>query len=210
LVDVTPNNAFQRDAAAFAAVPSLALGAAERGRWASHMLRSLVASSALALAGCVGVDVLHTHEFSERGALPGKSRATVVTQENVHLASGARPGKVELRKAWGDPDRISTSGDTERWIYHDGLRWNGLVLFAVLPVPLLIPVGHEYVAVDFQGDSLINVETKSQAEMGGACPMIEGPCAYIAPCEWWHRPKKGQPDSHVLRGGSDVLQKSNY
>jgi hypothetical protein len=32
-----PNNAFQRDAAAYAAVPSLSLGAAERGRCASRV-----------------------------------------------------------------------------------------------------------------------------------------------------------------------------
>lgn len=53
----------------------------------------------------------------------------------------------DLRKFWGPPDwadRLETGG--ELWRYHFGLRWNGVgLLLLVVPIPILVPVGFEYV-----------------------------------------------------------------
>ncbi len=53
----------------------------------------------------------------------------------------------ELLERWGAPDEISQeSAGHQIWEYHFGLRWNGLILGTFLPIPLVIPVGYEYMS----------------------------------------------------------------
>jgi hypothetical protein len=50
----------------------------------------------------------------------------------------------DLLESFGEPDERRAAADgTEEWVYLDGWRWNGPVLFLVIPLPLVIPVGHE-------------------------------------------------------------------
>jgi hypothetical protein len=73
-----------------------------------------------------------------------------------------------LRKSWGDPSRKEKlAGASELWRYDFDLRWNGMgVLIAFIPLPLVIPVGHEYAEFLFKDGLATSVRTAEQAEKG--------------------------------------------
>ena len=50
----------------------------------------------------------------------------------------------ELLEYWGEPDEIVTNNGDEAWIYQFGLRWSGLMVGFIIPIPLAVPVGHEH------------------------------------------------------------------
>ncbi len=54
---------------------------------------------------------------------------------------------------WGEPDhRKQTEGGGEAWEYWGGLnlRWHGVVPMFLLPLPLVVPFGHDYVTLVIQ------------------------------------------------------------
>ncbi|WP_079436729.1 hypothetical protein [Zoogloea sp. LCSB751] len=60
----------------------------------------------------------------------------------------------------------------ERWIYNKDVAWTGVLLFAVIvPIPLLVPVGHDHLAIDFRNDVLVNIEARSQVSRLAFCAM---------------------------------------
>jgi hypothetical protein len=84
----------------------------------------------------------------------------------------------DLRKAWGDPSRKEQlAGASERWRYDFGLRWNGMVFFVVVvPLPLVIPVGYEYVEFLFENGLATKVRTAEHGIKGnlGCFYMLSG------------------------------------
>ena len=68
----------------------------------------------------------------------------------------------ELRKSWGPPDKLSRlDRGGELWRYDFGLRWNGAyVLVLIVPLPLLVPVGYEYVEFTVENNLVTRVDTK--------------------------------------------------
>jgi len=52
---------------------------------------------------------------------------------------------------WGEPNHRKQIDGGEIWEYHGGrLRWHGVGLALLLPLPLLIPFGHDYVTLVIQ------------------------------------------------------------
>jgi hypothetical protein len=107
----------------------------------------------------------------ERSSEPVR-RITQATSDEVLSAQ-------RLRLDWGEPDTIEPLDgmpngqfNGERWSYRlDGLRWQGgLLILVVLPLPLLIPVGHESVIFTVQDGVVTHAtELRSGPKYGGFC-----------------------------------------
>jgi hypothetical protein len=157
-------------------------------------------------SGCVG--------FAFHGNEHHRADNPILTADRAHYdgsdSSNRRfpvPTKNQVLAAWGKPDRIEMSSQgNERWIYENGIRWNGVVLFLLIPVPLLIPVGSDYMVVEYAGDSVVAVETinnavKSYAGCGFyAFHDIGFGCGFSGPGEYLGR---------QFRGGSRPLLAPN-
>src|SRR5262249_4848670 len=141
-------------------------------------LRVAILGLVVALAGCVGGVVLYDQTSSEPNVGPSTKSGRLARYHAPDTAPFAR--KVAIRQAWGEPVSIKSSGGNERWIYSlddrllAGRRWNGLLLFSYVPVPLAIPVGREYVVLEFTGDELSHIETFNTGAMGGFCIVAPG------------------------------------
>lgn len=55
----------------------------------------------------------------------------------------------ELKRYWGEPDKVvPQEGGREEWIYKKTKwRWAGIILYAIVPLPLMLPFGSESVSV---------------------------------------------------------------
>jgi len=121
------------------------------------LLALLIASS-----GCLGVASFGNHSGSTSAPGISSKPGRLLDGSAAHVVSDT-----ELRSAWGEPDEVTILGDgTERWTYVGGLRWNGVVLFAaIIPIPLLVPVGRELVTIRFRGGEAAFGEAIGSEEM---------------------------------------------
>ena len=51
-----------------------------------------------------------------------------------------------------------------QWFYPKGLKWRGVVIWVVLPVPLMVPIGRDYEILTFHGNEC--VDDKYQIDEG--------------------------------------------
>ena len=58
----------------------------------------------------------------------------------------------KLLEYWGEPDEIVKNNGDEAWIYQFGLRWNGLMVAVIIPIPLAVPVGHDELSFSIDED----------------------------------------------------------
>ncbi len=83
--------------------------------------------------------------------------------------------KKDLLKAWGPPDERLVEAGQERWVYRDGLRWNGVFIFPgiIIPIPLVIPVGWNTFTIEFQEDTVSTIVTVvNEVKGGAACTFV--------------------------------------
>tara|TARA_R100001244_G_scaffold64117_3_gene53108 strand:+ start:5782 stop:6282 length:501 start_codon:yes stop_codon:yes gene_type:complete len=61
----------------------------------------------------------------------------------------------EVRLAWGAPDEITSDEHHTIWTYREKtLRWSGMVLHALVTIPLAIPTGKTKYTLYFNNDNL--------------------------------------------------------
>ncbi|MSN26483.1 MAG: hypothetical protein GJV46_11530 [Geobacter sp.] len=60
----------------------------------------------------------------------------------------------DVRAEWGEPLKVENLGEKTVLHYSDGLRWKGVVLIALLPIPLAVPVGSKTVQFEFTNGML--------------------------------------------------------
>lgn len=161
-------------------------------------MKRLLVLSALTplLTACVGAGVISSQTGTPKHAALAKSRGNIVFL--APNASAPTVNKATVRQGWGEPDRIEPRGELERWIYNKDVTWAGVLLFAVIvPIPLLVPVGHDHLAIDFRNDFLVNIEVKGQGSTHALCAM-----PLIVPhangCEAEGFPEEGEIDSHFI------------
>jgi hypothetical protein len=129
-----------------------------------------IAVTAALCSGCVGF-VVHGNEHHRA------EKPILSVDRGRYLGSDGANGRFPVPtqshviQAWGKPDRVETSDQgNSRWIYKNGIRWNGVVVFLGIPIPLLIPVGSDYLAVEYAGESVIAVDTlTNEVQSGAAC-----------------------------------------
>ena len=90
----------------------------------------------------------------------------------------------ELLEYWGEPDEIVKNNGDEAWIYQFELRWNGLGIAFIIPIPLAVPVGHEQVSFAVAADKhIISVTIKGMESNGFICSLLFHPGCYVD-SEW--------------------------
>lgn len=133
---------------------------------------------ALAASGCVGIGVAGTDREVHDSATWGTGAAD--TQRRLPQAI---PESAEaLRTRRGAPDDIERVREgVEAWTYDDGLRLGGVVLFVVIPLPLVVPIGEEHVTYTVENGEVTRTEYVRQRWRGAACGFVN----HRIGCESW-------------------------
>ncbi|GEM_PF-5808709 len=62
----------------------------------------------------------------------------------------------EIVAEWGEPSTIIDKHEIKSVVYYNGLRWRGVVLVPLIPLPFVMPVGFKTVTFNFRNDFLID------------------------------------------------------
>jgi hypothetical protein len=125
-----------------------------------------IAVIAAGCSGCVGISTKFTGTQELDGPVP------LMTEDKERWAcrpeaGGSAPlGKSDFLATWGEPAEKRSSAKGETWIYRESGRWCGVVLFAIIPVPLLLPVCETSDNVHFEGS--LGVRATSRRLVGTA------------------------------------------
>jgi len=130
------------------------------------MLRQSIGACILVIAmllqGCIGIggwvpgDQSQTFDYPHLGVGEWKGHVSSARLKAVNLDDANT-----LEKYWGKPDRrLELGNGTEKWQYRlDRLRWRGAFIFILfIPVPLLIPIGHDYVTIFIQEGQVLSAK----------------------------------------------------
>jgi len=134
--------------------------------WEELMLRQSISACVLVIAmllqGCVGIggwvpgDQSQTFDYPYLGVGEWKGHVSSARLKALNLDDANT-----LEKYWGKPDRrLELGKGTEQWQYRlDRLRWRGAFIFVFfIPVPLLIPIGHDYVTLLIQEGQVLSAK----------------------------------------------------
>jgi hypothetical protein len=136
----------------------------------------------LCLSGCFGSAIVFTETTVIADPLISQKKGhiwvqTEMARERAIVAS-------DLLNYWGEPDEIVKNNGEETWIYQFGLRWNGLGVALIIPIPLIFPVGHEKLSFSMNGDKqIVSVTIEGQEDNGFLCMFLAHPGCYVS-SEW--------------------------
>ena len=120
----------------------------------------LLAIITISIQGCMGLGgiIVTDHTVTIEQPLLSSEKGQIF--DNYKASRTADTATV--REYWGPPDSVSELAQGRlRWDYHYGLRWNGLgMLVIIVPVPLVLPLGHNYVSLEFEGDRIVSATVK--------------------------------------------------
>jgi hypothetical protein len=119
------------------------------------------------MQGCIGAGIAWTHSGSCSNPdldylVQGKLRDRGAPDTNGTPAW--------LQTNWGKPTSVTRSGKegtTEVWTYDYGLNWNGAMLFVLIPIPLEVPLGHEWTQVVIRDGRVIGAKLHHTHSGGG-------------------------------------------
>jgi len=60
----------------------------------------------------------------------------------------------DVKAEWGEPKQITLSDNKTTLFYSKGLRWKGIIIIPLIPIPLAIPVGFKTVSFEFTNNEL--------------------------------------------------------
>jgi len=85
--------------------------------------------------------------------------------------------KATTLRAWGNPIKITKQGENEVWKYRGGTAWRGIVIWVLVPIPLMAPVGSNYVNMLFSPTGeLISGTAEGMDEKGVVCVLLTLEC----------------------------------
>jgi hypothetical protein len=152
-----------------------------------NRITSLVLASFL-VTGCVGAGPVTTKISTPEVSLLSSYKNLCPTNEVGRLSKckdNEEPSVKEFIRLWGEPNSHKLNGEKETLTYNRDLAWRGLVVFAIVPIPLLLPVGHNDVRLDFDHDKLTQVASEYGYGSFAICGMhSEGPNGFG--CVIWH------------------------
>ena len=107
-----------------------------------------------ALGGCVGVGLVYEHsremQHANNNLAMGKARGMIF--EGDIFATTMR--KEDVLKRWGPPDKNRTDGKFEVLVYRRELAFSGAIVYLLIPIPLLAPVGYRHTHLYFTEGAL--------------------------------------------------------
>ncbi|MEZ8130049.1 hypothetical protein [Enterovibrio norvegicus] len=104
----------------------------------------------LGLSGCVGISE-HTAKYTEdyEKAYQADVRKTYPFLPKKHYT------KAGLLQAWGQPTSIiELENGNEQWVYPYTTFYQGIIIWAILPVPSLLPLDDLNLLVDFEQEKV--------------------------------------------------------
>jgi hypothetical protein len=126
---------------------------------------------AITVSGCVGVGVVtsanpRVWDVSDKdnsGVCPTqfsnvRDNSTINAVASCPKADLQKVTPEKLIKMWGRPDSDKTAEGYRTIGYDQELTWRGIVVFAIIPVPLLVPLGQNEDTFIFKGDDLVHYE----------------------------------------------------
>ena len=124
--------------------------------------------SCCCISGCVGFSShLGTEKTSQQFAYYEAKRGGLVTDKNSAL------------EYWGEPTsrvQLDADGD-EEWTYRAGLAWRGVAVWVLVPIPLMVPVGHNTAEMRFApSGELISSSAEAANEKAFVCFLIYLQC----------------------------------
>jgi len=113
--------------------------------------------------GCIGFSVISKKELGVN--YPNfKVNQERLSYQDIHLQSLAASApfpshyakytKNDVLKMWGKPEKEEEKNDKSYWIYKREIGFSGVILGAIIPVPLLVPVGYRNTIMVFKDNQL--------------------------------------------------------
>lgn len=142
------------------------------------------------VSGCVGVGPITTITSTEKVGSSSYARVCPVPDRVGELTScKAEDAKTytaeKIIGIWGKPKSRGMKGDEEYLIYNRSIAWRGLLGFVVVPIPLLLPVGHNQTTFLFEQNSLIQTDYESSKSNIAVCGLhSEGPNGFGCRTGW--------------------------
>lgn len=128
------------------------------------------------LTGCAGVMVVREAlESYDQPPFALDRKVGFFDQSNYKLRERGlveATTRADVLSRWGEPARRSTNGTSERWHYERELAWSGIVAYAIVPIPLVVPVGYRKTVAEFNGDTLVRMSREVGRERGGVCGLV--------------------------------------
>ena len=107
------------------------------------MRLALIIICSIVMTGCMGVTSLSGYTDHVDGCSNG-SVAVGIGSHKYKLS------KTDMETLYGKPEKIVTEeNNIEQWYYPNGLKWRGVIVSVIVPIPLILPVGKDFHIVNF-------------------------------------------------------------
>lgn len=91
----------------------------------------------------------------------------------------------KLIEMWGAPNSDAADNGSRELVYDQKLAWRGVVVFLIIPIPLLIPMGHDEARFVFNKDRLVKVSYVDNFLSAAVCGLhSEGPNGFGCMTDW--------------------------
>ena len=101
----------------------------------------------LEMTGCVGIGNIVSEEKNVQFN-PALKEGTI--------SSSIKPKhftKEDLTSLWGEPSQQIVADDgREGWVYNNRMAWGGAIVWVIIPVPLVAPIGYRSTTVYFDNN----------------------------------------------------------
>lgn len=149
-------------------------------------------------SGCVGVAVTGDKSAVVNNPNVSKNKGYI---GNAPLAPDTHVTESELLKYWGSPDQIEVNDKGLKQLLYkrNELRWNGITLMVIIPIPLMIPVGHDYLSFTVDNGNITAANMKNNSGESGFYCWI---APLFHPADWCRAPASiGVVEKAPLHGG---------
>jgi hypothetical protein len=89
---------------------------------------------------------------------PRRTIPPPVNAPNSYTASVQKTAPGNLLRMWGEPKTDKIKNGIREITSNQRFAWRSLIIFLGIPIPLLIPLGHDEAKFSFRNESLIHVE----------------------------------------------------
>ena len=107
------------------------------------VLRLIVAGFLIVQSSCVGISTVTGKKQIELSGNIG---------DEIGESGNNLPGitTADVVRHWGQPKSKTTVDEHEVWRYRSGkLSWRGMEVWAIISIPVLVPIGHKKVTLEF-------------------------------------------------------------
>lgn len=135
-------------------------------------------------SGCVGVSVTGDKSAVVNNPNISKNKGYI---GHTPLAPNRLVAESEVVKYWGSPDKVEVNDKGQKQLLYkrDEFRWNGITLMMVVPIPLVVPVGHDYLSLTVDNGSVTSAYMKNNSGESGFYCWI---APLFHPADWCRAP----------------------